>query len=256
MADLRTITKDWFPGVLTKNQLRTLCTEKIIDNVAEPNGHDDPCGLSAIDLHLTSECYEMKEGSIKPQRDRYNRFLKSDWKKEPNEDGLFELETSKPWVFKEQEVRFLIDDYEIVGHIDRINQKRSVITDYKFLGAWATKEYLDNNQDHYFQQLNLYRYGIKHMYNLSMDMELDVFIRDFGAASKRKGLQHAHYVILVPYIEDEKILDTARKNIVESLHEPRLCTKEESWGGRRCESFCSCYDCPQYKGIKYELKGE
>jgi len=97
-SDIRKILDNPRPGVLSKNQLIKLCEESVISGVSDSSV---ACGLSAIDLHISSECWEMKGGSIKPHGDRYNTFLqKSDWRKTPNDDGLFELDREKTYVFK------------------------------------------------------------------------------------------------------------------------------------------------------------
>jgi hypothetical protein len=66
--------KHWIPGVLNKEQIEKLCNEGLI-NVGKLQ--KDALEESAIDLYLSDEGYQMKNGSVKPSSAyHYSWFLK------------------------------------------------------------------------------------------------------------------------------------------------------------------------------------
>jgi dCTP deaminase len=94
--------KRWIPGVLSKNQIKILCEQNYIINCSiQKDSYDH----SAFDLHLSSEAYEMIEGSIKPSGEKYQEYLKDPKfaiKITPNEN-IFTLKTATTYVFKLKE---------------------------------------------------------------------------------------------------------------------------------------------------------
>jgi len=103
--------RGWRPGVLCNTQLKTLCDEKVIDNVEDKKA----CKESSIDLTLGSDCWEMRGGSIKPFGQAYNTCLKPDLKKEPNGENIYELKKGNTYVFKLRERLQIAEDSHLYG---------------------------------------------------------------------------------------------------------------------------------------------
>jgi len=94
----------WIPGALNKEQIQELCDIGLI-NVGKlrSNALDE----SAIDLYLSAEGYQMKNGSVKPSSSyHYSWFLKRPElsRKLPTpKSGIYTLRAEKTYVFKLQE---------------------------------------------------------------------------------------------------------------------------------------------------------
>ena len=95
---------DWIPGVLNKEQLRQLCQEGFVTGVNKP---DEAIDLSSINLSLSEDGFEMREGSIKPSsHPQYEHLLTNKIlakKLDPSEDGSFLLSAKCTYVFKLRE---------------------------------------------------------------------------------------------------------------------------------------------------------
>src|SRR6266852_2419587 len=96
--------KHWIPGALNKSQLKDLCEVGLINVGKLRSGALDE---SAIDLYLSAEGYEMKNGSVKPASSyHYSWFLKrqklSRKLPKPGND-VYTLRAKKTYVFKLQE---------------------------------------------------------------------------------------------------------------------------------------------------------
>lgn len=96
--------KDWIPGVLSKRQVKALCSANYIEKAS--NWDDDkkgPIGYSSIDLTLSDEGYEMLTGSIKPAGINYRRTIleNPDYarKLDTGKGGIFNLDKGKTYVF-------------------------------------------------------------------------------------------------------------------------------------------------------------
>jgi dCTP deaminase len=92
--------KDWIPGVLGKRQIVALSKGGYIENA---NGTIDQ---SSLDLTLTSEAYELLEGSVKPFGRPHLHFLTEGnlaKRLEPDQDEVFELTPRKTYLFRLQE---------------------------------------------------------------------------------------------------------------------------------------------------------
>lgn len=105
--------QDWIPGVLSANQLHTLCEQ---DKIRSP----DPSIIdgSSIDLSLSNEGYLMPMGSVKPWGPGYLHKIKNSGLAEPlepNGDGLYKLEARQTYVFKLREQLHYMEDAGIYG---------------------------------------------------------------------------------------------------------------------------------------------
>lgn len=106
----------YIPGVLSREQLKTLCAQGWIQNINDEALID----YSSVDLTLTGEAYAMKSGSVKPFGESYEHFLLSERDfAEPmraEEDGCFTLEAKNTYVFKlAQQLGPKVRDHQLYG---------------------------------------------------------------------------------------------------------------------------------------------
>src|ERR1700674_3611911 len=96
--------KHWIPGALNKDQMKKLCEEGLINVGRLRSGALDE---SAIDLYLSAEAYQMRNGSVKPSSSyHYSWFLKRQElsRKLPEpKNGVYTLRAQTTYVFKLQE---------------------------------------------------------------------------------------------------------------------------------------------------------
>jgi len=87
-------------------------------------------------------------------------------------------------------------------------------------------------------------------------MYIQVTLRDGGLrVAQDRGLDKNIYLIEVPLYDDEVLENRflkARDNLVRALETdnlPKKCTDEETWNGRKCQSYCEVrYLCPFNNG--------
>ena len=105
-------------------------------------------------------------------------------------------------------------------------------------------------------QVNFYRYLLEQNGYPVDSMYVQATVRDAGLQiARERGIDKKIYMIEVPYINDEHLLDmfeTKRDALLLSLDNKELpdkCTDEETWNGTKCKSYCSVRDiCPYNKG--------
>ena len=105
-------------------------------------------------------------------------------------------------------------------------------------------------------QINFYRYLLEQNGYPVDSMYVQATVRDAGLQiARERGIDKNIYMIEVPYINDEHLLDmfeTKRDALLLSLDNKELpdkCTDEETWNGTKCKSYCSVRDiCPYNKG--------
>ena len=101
-------------------------------------------------------------------------------------------------------------------------------------------------------QINFYRLMLEHNGYPVDNMYVQMTIRDGGVhAAVSRGVQKNIYLVEVPYINDDilrKRFLEKRDALVSSLENkiiPTMCTPEETWDGRKCQSYCSVREvCP------------
>jgi len=96
----RNIWDKWAPGVLSRSQM-----EKLHNNHFLVSDSDIKYGYSSIDLHVSDQCWELTKGSIKPDGQRFSRWLAMEAyakQKVPN-DNKFELDRGETYVLKAKE---------------------------------------------------------------------------------------------------------------------------------------------------------
>tara|TARA_Y100000401_G_scaffold11824_2_gene8106 strand:+ start:7512 stop:8387 length:876 start_codon:yes stop_codon:yes gene_type:complete len=138
---------------------------------------------------------------------------------------------------------------------------------YKKSGRWGkagtprrVKEfYIDKDtadMEDWGWQVNFYRYLLEQNGYPVDSMYVQATVRDAGLqVSRERGLDKKIYMIEVPYINNEHLLDmftVKRDALLLSLDNEELpdkCTDEETWNGTKCKSYCSVRDiCPYNKG--------
>ena len=125
----------------------------------------------------------------------------------------------------------------------------------KFYSDPATADFGD-----WSWQINFYRlllenngYPVKKMY-------VQLTVRDGGVqVATSRGIYKNIYLVEVPHINYEILKDRfieKRDSLLESLEKreiPEMCTEEETWGGRKCKSYCSVRTvCPYVEKIEDE----
>jgi hypothetical protein len=138
---------------------------------------------------------------------------------------------------------------------------------YKKSGRWGKKGtprrvkefYIDKDtadMEDWGWQVNFYRYLLEQNGYPVDSMYVQATVRDAGLqVSRERGLDKKIYMIEVPYINNEHLLDmftVKRDALLLSLDNEELpdkCTDEETWNGTKCKSYCSVRDiCPYNKG--------
>jgi hypothetical protein len=94
-------------------------------------------------------------------------------------------------------------------------------------------------------QINFYRLLLENGGYPVEKMYVQLTIRDGGVQiATSRGIDKNIYLVEVPYINDEVLKESfieKRDSLLESLSEektPEMCTPEETWDGRKCESYC------------------
>lgn len=101
-------------------------------------------------------------------------------------------------------------------------------------------------------QMNAYRIMIENAGYPVEDMQVEVFTRDAGTFSARdRGILTNMQLVHINKISDDwvqKFFLTKAKRLKEALENNELpppCSYRESWGGRKCESYCAVWkSCP------------
>lgn len=164
--------KGWIPGVLCKPQVKKLCEEDYIENVA--NWKDDENGqidYSSIDLTLSDEGYEMVKGSVKPAGIEYRRtILENDYyAKKLNADnvGIFILSKGKTYVFCLNEKLDKLRKTSIYGQatakssIGRVDVLARLIVDKMFHYEYFDPEKLPKRNVEMFLEISPITFNVK-----------------------------------------------------------------------------------------------
>jgi dCTP deaminase len=108
---------DWIPGVLSDRQVKDFISEGYVSNVSDP---DTAVDFSSFDLTLSSEGYEMLQGSVKPFGQRYRSLVLGQSmlakRLEPDPGGsYFTLKAKDTYVFKLNERIEALGDLKLYG---------------------------------------------------------------------------------------------------------------------------------------------
>tara|TARA_A100001515_G_scaffold56428_1_gene44440 strand:+ start:1878 stop:2783 length:906 start_codon:yes stop_codon:yes gene_type:complete len=101
-------------------------------------------------------------------------------------------------------------------------------------------------------QINMYRLMLQSQGKKVHNMYVQMIVRDGGvAASRDRGIDRNIYLIEVPFIHDDHLKEkfTKKRDLLlealESREIPDKCSDSETWGGKKCESFCPVREhCP------------
>ena len=177
-----------------------------------------------------------------------------------------------------------LESIGITGIIDLYDNYTKTLVDYKFSGSYKIAKCLGIKHKYVQHPTELYkrsgRWGkagtpkrIKEFYidEDSVDMEdwgwqvnfyryLQATVRDAGLQiARERGIDKKIYMMEVPFINNEHLLErfeVKRDALIWALEHndlPDKCTKEETWGGVKCKSYCPVRDiCPYNKGKENE----
>jgi len=140
-------------------------------------------------------------------------------------------------------------------------------TKYKISGRWGKKGspkmvkqwYRDEGLADFGDwgwQINWYRYLLERKGYEVDKMYIQITLRDGGLIVARdRGLDKNIYLIPVPKYDNKELENkflSARDELVKALDTGRLpqkCTGEQTWNGRKCESYCEVrHLCPYING--------
>ena len=104
-------------------------------------------------------------------------------------------------------------------------------------------------------QINCYRYMLERQGREIDNMYVQITVRDGGIqAARDRGVERKIYLIEVPYIHNDHIeekFSLKRDALIEALRFkklPEMCSEEETWGGKKCASYCDVREiCPYVK---------
>lgn len=114
---------DWIPGVLSEEQVLTLCRERGIRNTATP--FKKSIDASALDLHLSDRAYRMKSGSVKPLKNIHYRKTLEEYAEELPTKSIYTLEARKTYVFELRE-RLEVDTFQKANIFGEATARSSV----------------------------------------------------------------------------------------------------------------------------------
>jgi len=139
--------------------------------------------------------------------------------------------------------------YVISGAIDlRIEEDRA-LTDYK---VTATYQVQKGGSDDWGKQLNIYDWLCwKNDIDLK-SLRIAAFMRDWKKSQKKKKNYPQAPVVILPvdrWSHEAQERFIAERIVLHTTDPVEPCTKEEIWGGIRCEDWCAVAPfCPQYNG--------
>tara|TARA_E500000331_G_C17206360_1_gene691576 strand:+ start:594 stop:1475 length:882 start_codon:yes stop_codon:yes gene_type:complete len=115
---------------------------------------------------------------------------------------------------------------------------------------WANPEKADFGD--WSWQINMYRYMLESTGHQVESMYVQMTVRDGGIlAARDRGIEKNIYLVEVPYIHNDHLLDyfrDKRDRLLESLEKsitPEKCSKKETWDGMKCKKYCEVrYQCP------------
>lgn len=139
------------------------------------------------------------------------------------------------------------------GQIDTLSIEGEVLSDFKFttvFGFMANKE----PKEEWVQQLNMQLWLLRQNGLDAKKLQIIGLLRDWrpGEAAKNKNYPSAQMAKMeIPMWSDEATLEFITERVLvhtDALENLPLCTPSETWGGKRCSSYCSVNTwCQQYK---------
>lgn len=147
--------ENWIPGVLSKDQLRKLIEGEFLLYTKKGAELLETSDHSSLDLHLSSEGYEMFAGSIKPIGGEYKNFYNNTKLAKPlipEENGEFLLEHNKTYLFKLKESVLPLKDSIIFAQatakssIGRLDVVARLIVDGMYAYEYMNPKYIESGR--------------------------------------------------------------------------------------------------------------
>lgn len=191
------------------------------------------------------------------------------------------MEACLPWNCV-GEFRMVDTTGRITGQPDYVDLRNRILGDYKFVSAYSLAMMLGYERKGYYHEFKRgkrkgqkeWRYKLVpggkpdyHGYNLQQNMYrillkqngiqidkmyLQAMAKEPDNQLKQLGLDRRAYLIEMPRYDDDEVLQKFYDSYdrlmtaIQTKTMPPKC--EETWDGRRCESYCSVKDhCPYYK---------
>ena len=140
---------------------------------------------------------------------------------------------------------------EVSGILDLLvpdettEEERYELWDYKTSGSYKVALALKAEAKDWVLQLNNYRIMVEECGFPVSRMINQATVRDGGTyIAKQRGLDKNIYLISVRRLLDDEVRqyfvqkDRLLRNALENKKLPPLCSKEETWEGRRCKKYC------------------
>lgn len=189
-----------------------------------------------------------------------------------------------------EDAEIQLEGIDITGIVDLYNSDSKTLIDYKNTGSYKASQvlgmdfYLDNDPTgavykrsgrwgkagspkkvkrfwrnpekvdlgDWGWQINMYRYLLEATGKKVEKMYVQLTVRDGGlVAARDRGIDRNIYLVEVPYIHDDHLLDffktkrDALLNALENKETPEKCSESETWDGIKCERFCPVREfCP------------
>lgn len=151
--------------------------------------------------------------------------------------------------------------FTVSGQIDSLSIEDHVLRDYKFTTAWGFMAGKPPKPE-WISQMNM-QLELLRMNDLdAKKLEIIGALRDWQFAKSKTDRNYPSSQMAkhdIPIWERAKTQEFIKERIRAHYFARRelpLCTKEETWSGRRCESYCSVNKfCDQYKGVIDGKKG-
>jgi len=164
--------KDWIPGVLSKDQVKQLCRENYLENVANwDDNKKSPIDHSSVDLTLANEGYEIAAGSIKPGGFEYRSVIleNRDYAKplKLQKDETFLLKKGRTYLFRLNETLKNLKETRIYGQatakssIGRLDVLARLIVDGMDCYEHFKPEYLKEGSVEIFVEISPITFNVR-----------------------------------------------------------------------------------------------
>jgi hypothetical protein len=144
--------------------------------------------------------------------------------------------------------------YRISGQLDSLSIESETLTDYKFTTSYGFVTGRPPKAE-WCQQLNMQLWLLKTNGHHAKKLQIVGLLRDWQIREANKSMQYPQAPIAIHNIdvwqthEVEQFIKNRISAHTVALKELPQCSKEETWSGRRCPSYCNISSyCDQYKG--------
>lgn len=145
----------------------------------------------------------------------------------------------------------IVDGKKISGQIDSLSIEDDILSDYKFSSAWNFRT--TKAKPEHIAQLNMQRYILNKNGIYPQKLQIIGLLRDFSLTKSEKELTYPKSPVVIQPIpmwsadEIEVFMKDRIRSHTKAIEELPQCSKEDLWGGKRCQSYCSVSSfCSQY----------